>query len=104
MTTLTAAPLAPLLDRLLRDADAVEPEIDAAFADLSDEEQASMLRSKTDYRELYGRMKDLPLAVSRETGALLYLLARGSLSSSGLRSAFRPCTLPRLCATTAAGA
>jgi predicted O-methyltransferase YrrM len=78
MTTLTAAPLAPLLDRLLRDADAVEPEIDAAFADLSDEEQASMLRSKTDYRELYGRMKDLPLAVSRETGALLYLLARSS--------------------------
>jgi predicted O-methyltransferase YrrM len=78
MTTLTAAPLAPLLDRLFRDADAVEPEIDAAFADLSDEEQASMLRSKTDYRELYGRMKDLPLAVSRETGALLYLLARSS--------------------------
>jgi predicted O-methyltransferase YrrM len=78
MTTLTAAPLAPLLDRLFADADAAEPEIDAAFADLSDEEQASMLRSKTDYRELYGRMKDLPLAVSRETGALLYLLARSS--------------------------
>ena len=27
-----------------------------------------MLRSKTDYAELYGRMKNLPLAVSRQTG------------------------------------
>ena len=78
MTTLTAAPLAPLLDRLFADADAAEPDIDAAFADLSDDEQARMLRSKTDYGELYGRMKNLPLAVSRETGALLYMLARSS--------------------------
>jgi predicted O-methyltransferase YrrM len=37
-----------------------------------------MLRSKTDYGELYWRMKDLPLPVSRETGALLYMLARSS--------------------------
>ena len=37
-----------------------------------------MLRSKTDYGELYGRRKNLPLAVSRETGALLYMLARSS--------------------------
>jgi predicted O-methyltransferase YrrM len=78
MTTLTADPLAPLLDRLFADAEATESEIDAAFADLSDEEQARMLRSKTDYGELYGRMKDLPLAVSREAGALLYMLARSS--------------------------
>ena len=34
--------------------------------------------SKTDYRELYGRLKHLPLPVSRETGALLYMLARSS--------------------------
>jgi predicted O-methyltransferase YrrM len=78
MTTLTAAPLAPLLDQLFADADAAEPNIDAAFADLTDEEQTRMLRSKTDYGELYGRMKDLPLAVSRETGALLYMLARST--------------------------
>ena len=78
MTTLSAPPLAPLLDRLLAEAEATEPNIDAAFADLSDEEQTRMLRSKTDYGELYGRMKDLPLAVSRETGALLYMLARSS--------------------------
>ena len=78
MTTRTADPLAPLLDRLFAEADAAEPEIDAAFSDLSDEEQTRMLRSKTDYGELYGRMKDLPLAVSRETGALLYMLAKSS--------------------------
>jgi predicted O-methyltransferase YrrM len=35
------------------------------------------MRSRTDYRDFYGRMKDLPLAVSRETGTLLYMLARG---------------------------
>ena len=34
------------------------------------------MRSKTDYLDFYGRLKDLPLAVSRETGALLYMLAR----------------------------
>jgi predicted O-methyltransferase YrrM len=78
MTALTADPLAPLLNRLFADADAAEPDIDAVFADLSDDEQARMLRSKTDYGELYGRMKHLPLAVSRETGALLYMLARSS--------------------------
>jgi predicted O-methyltransferase YrrM len=37
-----------------------------------------MMRSKTDYADLYGRLKDVPLAVSRETGALLYMLARSS--------------------------
>jgi len=78
MTTLTAAPLAPLLKRLFEDADAAEPETVAAFTGLSDEEQARMLRSKTAYGELYGRLKNLPLPVSRETGALLYMLARSS--------------------------
>jgi predicted O-methyltransferase YrrM len=78
MTTLTIAPLAPLLNRLFEEADAAEPDIDAAFADLSDEEQTRMFRSKTDYGVLYGRMKNLPLAVSRETGVLLYMLARST--------------------------
>ena len=51
-------------------------------------------------------MKHLPLPVSRETGALLYMLARSTKarrsSSSGLRSGSRPCTLRRPCATMAA--
>ena len=53
------------------------PAADPAVADLSAEEHARLMRSKTDYRDFYGRLKDLPLPVSRETGALLYMLARG---------------------------
>ena len=53
-------------------------ETDAAVAGLSDEEQSRLMRSKTGYLELYGRLKNVPLPVSRETGALLYMLARGS--------------------------
>jgi predicted O-methyltransferase YrrM len=78
MTTLTATPLAPLLNRLFEEADAALPDTRAAVADLSDEERARLMRSKTDYRDFYGRMKHLPLPVSRETGALLYMLARSS--------------------------
>jgi len=78
MTTLTEVPLAPLLDRLFDEADAAEPKTDAAFADLSDEERARLMRSKTGYRELYGRLRNVPLPVSRETGALLYMLTRSA--------------------------
>ena len=78
MTSLTKPPLAPLLDRLFAEADAALPETSAAFAHLSDEDEARLMSSKTGYRELYGRLKHLPLPVSRETGALLYMLARSS--------------------------
>ncbi|TAI65132.1 class I SAM-dependent methyltransferase [Bradyrhizobium sp. Leo170] len=77
MTTLTTTPLAPLLDRLFEEADAASPAASPAVADLSSEEHSRLMRSKTDYRDFYGRLKDLPLAVSRETGSLLYMLARG---------------------------
>ncbi len=76
MTTLTSAPLAPLLDRLFEEAAAAAPALRSAVADLSDEERTRLMRSKTDYRALYGRLKEFPLAVSRETGRLLYVLAR----------------------------
>jgi predicted O-methyltransferase YrrM len=78
MTTLTTAPLAPLLDRLFEAADAASPETSPAVAALSHEERERLMRSKSDYRDFYGRLKDLPLAVSRETGLLLYMLARSS--------------------------
>jgi len=78
MTTLTTAPLRPLLDRLFDEAAAVEAVTSAAVADLSDEQRSRMMRSKTDYRDLYGRLKNAPLAVSRETGVLLYMLARSA--------------------------
>jgi len=75
MTTLTTAPLAPLLDRLFEEA-AAAPATIAAMAALSREERERRMRSKTDYLDLYTRLKDLPLPVSRETGRLLYMLAR----------------------------
>lgn len=78
MTTPTITSLAPLLDRLFDEAEAASGATLAAVADLSDADRARMMRSKTDYRDLYGRLKDAPLAVSRETGTLLYMLARSS--------------------------
>jgi predicted O-methyltransferase YrrM len=75
MTTLTTAPLAALLDRLFDEA-ATSPATNSAFAADSVEERERLMRSRTDYRDYYGRLKDVPLAVSRETGRLLYMLAR----------------------------
>ena len=76
MTTLTTAPLAPLLDRLFDEASQASPAMNAFAAALSAEDHERLMRSKTDYLEFYSRLKDLPLAVSRETGLLLYMLAR----------------------------
>jgi predicted O-methyltransferase YrrM len=78
MTTLTTAPLAPLLDRLFKEAEAAAAATESAVADLSDAEQTRLRQSKTGYVELYSRLKDVPIAVSRETGTLLYMLARGA--------------------------
>ena len=78
ITTLTTAPLAPLLDRLFAEADEKSPATSSVVNDLSTEEWARLMRSKTDYRDMYVRLKDLPLPVSRETGTLLYMLARSS--------------------------
>ncbi|KUZ09223.1 O-methyltransferase [Burkholderia diffusa] len=82
MTTLIHDPLASLLARLFDEADASSPASSPDFADLSHDEHARLMRSKTDYADFYARLKDYPLAVSRETGALLYMLAR----SCGARS------------------
>lgn len=76
MTTLTSAPLAPLLDRLFEEAASASPATSPAFAAFSPDERARLMRSKTGYLDLYARLKDFPLPVSRETGALLYILAR----------------------------
>lgn len=39
---------------------------------------ARLVRSKSDYLDLYARLKDMPLAIPRETGTLLYMLARSA--------------------------
>ncbi len=74
MSTLTTAPLNDLLMRLFADADAKRPEL----ADLPADELETLMHSKTDYLELYSRLKDFALPVSPETGRLLYVLARSS--------------------------
>jgi predicted O-methyltransferase YrrM len=78
MTTLTTSPVAPLLDRLFNEAAAASPAMSPALTELSAEERTRLMRSKTDYLEFYGRLKDLALPISRETGTLLYMLARSS--------------------------
>lgn len=74
-STLTTAPLAPLLDRLFTLADATTS---PALTDISHEERQRLMHSKTEYLDFYGRLKDLWLPVSRETGTLLYMLARST--------------------------
>ncbi len=78
MTTLTTAPLASLLDSLFQQADALSVDDHPALAGLDGAALARLMHSKTDYLELYAQLRDLPLPVSRETGRLLYMLARSS--------------------------
>lgn len=66
MTTLDAPPISSLLDRLFAEADAAEQLMP------DDMPQAD----RSDYLAFYAPMKDQPLLVSRETGTLLYMLAR----------------------------
>ncbi|QEL19182.1 O-methyltransferase [Limnoglobus roseus] len=82
MSTLTTTPLAPLLDRLFEDASRSWSSAPSALANMPSEERDRLMQSKTDYIDFYGRMKDLPLAVSRETGRLLYMLARSANARS----------------------
>jgi predicted O-methyltransferase YrrM len=78
MTTLTTAPVASLLDRLFKEADASAVAADPAFAALSTDDRERLMRTKTGYLDFYGRLKDFAIPVSRETGTLLYMLARSS--------------------------
>ena len=86
MNTIITHPVAPLLDRLFAEADAAHPattpSVAAYWNGLSTADQARIVRSRTEYADFYGRMKDVPLAVSRETGRLLYMLARSARATS----------------------
>jgi predicted O-methyltransferase YrrM len=82
MTTLTTLPLAPLLDRLFAEEAAHSGRSSPVIAGLSRDERARLMQSKTQYLEFYSQLKDYPLAVSRETGVLLYMLARGCAARS----------------------
>lgn len=78
MNTLLDSRVAPVLDRLFAEAAASADAVGQAMATLSPEDRATMMASKTDYRAFYEQAKDFPLAVSRATGTLLYMLARSS--------------------------
>lgn len=67
-----------LLERLFADADSAPSPALAAFAGLSQQERERLMRSKEAYRELYAQLKDVAIPVSPETGAHLYMLARGT--------------------------
>lgn len=73
MTTLTSAPVADLLARLYAQAAATtSPLLEQTPA----AEVDRLMRCKTEYRQLYGSIKELWLPVGQETGTLLYVLAR----------------------------
>jgi predicted O-methyltransferase YrrM len=67
MTTLTQPALSRLIDRLFVEADA---------AQATRRHPGRGAVDRNDYLALYTRLKDQPLPVSRETGTLLYMLAR----------------------------
>ncbi len=82
MTTLTTPPLATVLAQLFQDARDTSAVLGQRMAGVPAEERAKLMTSTTDYRAMYERMKDFHLAVSPETGMLLYMLARSSNARS----------------------
>jgi predicted O-methyltransferase YrrM len=82
MTTLLKPPLSTLLTGLFGDADATDAALQRQRAGLSAEDHARMMTDSDDYRAFYSSMKDFHLAVSRETGAMLYMLARATRARS----------------------
>lgn len=77
MNTLTSPPLATLLPRLFTEADASMAALEHELDELPPTQRKALLHDG-DWRALYTRAKDAYLAVSRETGHLLYLLARAT--------------------------
>jgi predicted O-methyltransferase YrrM len=78
-STITTPRVSSLLDRLYADADASQTILRQLMGELSPEERlARMGDPNTDYRAFYGRAREVHMPVSRDTGALLYMLARGN--------------------------
>jgi predicted O-methyltransferase YrrM len=82
MTTLSSAPVAPLLARLFAEAKANPPAQSPAFAGRTHEDHRAMMRSKTGYRDFYAMLSEFALPVSPEVGGLLYMLARATNARS----------------------
>jgi predicted O-methyltransferase YrrM len=82
MTKFTSPQFSSLLERLFQETTAISPDSSIFLSQLSEAERQRLMRSKTEYLALYSGLKHLPLAVSRETGLLLYMLARASKARS----------------------
>jgi predicted O-methyltransferase YrrM len=78
MTTLTAPPLSDLIEQLFTEADRDFSNAPSPFAQLSAEERSRLMISTTEYHTLYAGLSNQALAISRETGTLLYMLARAT--------------------------
>jgi len=77
MTTLTTPPVSTLLDRLFAEADQSEAAFRAAREKLPAAERAAFRGNNTDYKTFYlSHVRNVHLAVARETAQLLYVLAR----------------------------
>ncbi len=77
--TLSAPPVAELLARLFAESEASNAKLRQMVGDLPPEERARrMADPHADYRKFFTRAKELYMAVSPETGRLLYLLARAN--------------------------
>ncbi|WP_446742989.1 O-methyltransferase [Silvibacterium acidisoli] len=74
MSTLNSPNVSALLERLSNETDASMPALEA----VAQSEASRLLTSRTEYQTLYGLLKDIPIPVSRETGLLLYMLARST--------------------------
>jgi predicted O-methyltransferase YrrM len=78
MMTFTDPQFSAFLDQLFEQAEASSIAVQQEFQNVTPEERAAAMSSTTDYRAFYGRVKEAYLAVSRETGSLLYMLARAT--------------------------
>jgi predicted O-methyltransferase YrrM len=81
MNTLTTPPLSALLAQLFAESEATLATVSREIGNWSPEERAALM-GDSGYRTMYARLKDYHLAVSRETGALCYMLARACRARS----------------------
>lgn len=80
VNTVSSPQVVEILNRLFLESDASEPALQA----VAQSDASRSLNSRNSYREFYGLLKDIPLPVSRQTGALLYMLARTTRAKSVL--------------------
>ena len=76
--TLNSPHIIGLLDRLFAEDETSE----SAQQIVADSDASHLITSRTEYRQFYSLLKDIPLPVSRETGSLLYMLARSTRAQS----------------------